>query len=716
MKWFILFLAICGVTTLVLTRQMPFANGDDVQRFSDFSEQPAADADAEVWTAVAQSEVSSGKRPVSSDRVRFEDQPAEEGSEELTAPGKRHVVQVQLQKVQAKRALEFLKQTGGRRHMAMGIDEETNTLILSGGREPVEMAKKTLQLLDQGRSEGVRRTPDDENERSGEDPFSRESEDSEEQVGSRGEDENQKFEFWLGFPRDEEVEELLAQRVEQLKKAESQAEETQRALAVAIARRRDQRDGRNAERARRDIQQQLEEAVEKAFDLRQQVQRLQVYRLRSRLAEVTDKMNQREELRKRILSQRVSRLTREAEAMAKEHLKGVEKSGPEGAAAGPDVWELELASEEFRAAAREDALARATVRITWSFTEDFGRRVRQVHRTGTICGATGGSTLVVTVTPELPAEEASSITVRSPDAKPYFAQVAAVDRETGLMLLKSEIDYGQALPIETAPEVGLAIRASWTTGSGLADSAGIVSSVGRQIGRRKLIQHDIAAPPEAAGGPIVNRKGRLIGLMALQEEEIPGLAVPAVEIRRLMENDIQMIERGNGVRSEEFLTAFDASQKMPLEILEIRRELVDAEHAVIAADRERARLAELDKLSDSIISRGEFERAHLNYDRARDMHAATKRIFEARVRLLEQQMRNTGEAIENLQNEINEATARTADASPSQVQQSYVDKLKTEMKVLQGSLVRQQAILQSLGLTEGEKPGSENESTERSTE
>ena len=72
-----------------------------------------------------------------------------------------------------------------------------------------------------------------------------------------------------------------------------------------------------------------EEFAYSEAQLRQQVQRLQVYRLRSRLADVTQKMNQREQLRKRIISQRINQMTQEAERAAMEQLDAIRDALPE---------------------------------------------------------------------------------------------------------------------------------------------------------------------------------------------------------------------------------------------------------------------------------------------------------------------------------------------------------------------------------------------------
>lgn len=721
MKWTILFLMLCGIGAVFFAEQMPFAIGDDPRRLSGFAESiadshgGAEDVDGERGEHFAGEAESILEAGDGLDEDEFEE-PGAGGEEEEEEERLTEVVR--LKTLEAKRALEVLKRIGDQRHLSMGVDEETNVLILSGHRENVELATKILRALENGRPDEARRflTDADDGEDRENGPGSTtpvdESVDFDADALDLLKGSDKDFDFWNGFPRDEDVEELLARRMEELEEVDHQAGEIQAGFAQAIARSRSNRNDRDAERAQRHMQQRLSEAVTKAFELRQQVQRLQVDRLRSRLANVTEKMNQREQLRKRIISQRLNQMTQEAETAAMEHLEAVRGALPDGAARPIDFSKMEPAG---KSAPLEDTLTRATVRITWNFTEDFGRRVSQIHTSGTICGKSpGGSTLVVTLSPKLPDEEPSSITVSWPGMNPFPAQVASIDEEQRMMLLSTGLIDRHELPIATAPKTGLAIRASWVTDEGWADSAGVVVAVGRQIGKRQLIQHDIAAAGVAAGGPIVNRKGRLIGLMAsLRPGQGVNMAVPAADVQRFVDSAFEQTETGFGLLPNERELVATGNSELPIDVLEIRREMIDAKHVMIAAEKDHTRMTQLNRSSANIVSSNEVERTQLKYERARDMLAATKRIFDARVRLLEQKMRLTQTALEKKQSEFREASRRLEDDPKEVVLEAYVGDLKEELLLLQAVQERQQTLYESLdGSDEDEGTGEETRASD----
>jgi hypothetical protein len=326
MKWkSILFLMLGAMGTMFLVWLMPLASGDDPGRavegqasVDELTDEPfgAADGDRPAEAApLTEPDLFAFGKPDETDI-----EAAGTDGDEHAEPDQRLTEIVRLRKLQANRALEVLKMAGGRR-LAMGADEATNSLILFGHPEDVELATEILRSLEEGGPEAVRKFVADLDRAGGEGldlegdtgPFKRE-------VVNIMEDSEKDFEFWIGFPPEQDVEELLTRRMEELEEIENQAAEMQGEFATAIARRQSNPNDRDAERAERSMQQQMSEVVAMAFELRQQVQRLQVYRLRSRLADVTRKMNQREELRKRIIFQRIHQMSQEAERAAAKQL------------------------------------------------------------------------------------------------------------------------------------------------------------------------------------------------------------------------------------------------------------------------------------------------------------------------------------------------------------------------------------------------------------
>ena len=711
MKWTILFLVLCGVGVVFLADQMPFAIGDDPQRGSGEAFDPdgnsAAEDPPEEFEGESGGFESIGNGP---DEDSFNEAAGTDGEDLETEERLTEVVR--LKKLEAKRALEVLKRIGGQRHLSMGVDEETNVLILSGHQENVELATEILRSLENGRLDEARRFVEgleddpEREEASGEDAFDL----------AKGPD--QDFEFWIGFPRNEDVEDLLARRMEELESVENQAAETQAVFAQAIARRRANRNDREAEKTQRQLQQRLSEVVAKAFELRQQVQRLQVYRLRSRLADVTQKMNQREQLRKRIISQRINQMTQEAERTAMEHLDAIRDTLPEeSTTARPIDFDSYVEMEKEPG---PDPLTMATVRVTWSFTEDFGRRVRQIHASGTICGESpGGSTLIVTVAPEMPEEEPTSIRVRPGAMRNATqtgrdAQVVAFDREKKLMLLTTSLSVQKPLPFETSVKAGLAIRATWVGGDAGTwhDSAGVIAATGRRVRTRNLIQHDIATPAEAAGGPIVNRKGRIIGLLSpIAPGKGINMAVPAGDVAQFIADWMEAgVPYVGLVEGEEPGGASGHSKPdgdLPLAILEVRRELVDAEHTLKAAEKDYNRMKELTLRASNIIPHSELDKGLLKFQRAKDMFEATRQIYEARIRLLEQDQRRNDASYEKAMNEFRRVSQEAESNPKDAVLKSYLEDIREQLFDLRAVRERQNTLLDSLRGTDEVDSGGE---------
>ena len=124
----------------------------------------------------------------------------------------------------------------------------------------------------------------------------------------------------------------------------------------------------------------------------------------------------------------------------------------------------------------------------------------------------------------------ASILVRMPDGTRKPARLVATDHSRKLVLLK--IDVGGPLPVpEVAPEAQMRVG-QWciAVGRTFEDdrpnlAVGILSAVGRIWG--KAIQTDAAVSPNNYGGPLVDIRGRVMGILApmspQSSEEIAGI-------------------------------------------------------------------------------------------------------------------------------------------------------------------------------------------------
>ncbi len=110
----------------------------------------------------------------------------------------------------------------------------------------------------------------------------------------------------------------------------------------------------------------------------------------------------------------------------------------------------------------------------------------------------------------------ASILVRLPDGTPKSAKLVATDHNRMLVLLKIEVDHPLPAP-EIAPEADFRVG-QWCIGVGRTFqpdqpnmSVGILSAIGRVWG--KAIQTDAALSPNNYGGPLVDIRGRVLGVI-----------------------------------------------------------------------------------------------------------------------------------------------------------------------------------------------------------
>ncbi|MEX0758861.1 MAG: trypsin-like peptidase domain-containing protein, partial [Tistlia sp.] len=115
-------------------------------------------------------------------------------------------------------------------------------------------------------------------------------------------------------------------------------------------------------------------------------------------------------------------------------------------------------------------------------------------------------------------ETALSIAVRLADGRYLPAELVAADPLTDVALLRVEADLP---PIQAAapPRLGQPVCALGNVyGLGLAQSCGVVSALHRSNGRfnpiEDFVQTDAAINPGSSGGALLDRGGRLVGLVS----------------------------------------------------------------------------------------------------------------------------------------------------------------------------------------------------------
>ncbi len=170
-------------------------------------------------------------------------------------------------------------------------------------------------------------------------------------------------------------------------------------------------------------------------------------------------------------------------------------------------------------------------------------------------------------------DRATAIRVRTPDGRLFVARLAARDAMTDLALLKVELDLP---PIEIGgpAAVGDPVCAIGNQfGLGLSATCGVVSAVGRSgVGFNPIedfVQTDASVNPGASGGPLIDRAGRLVGLLSAiftkaSDADIGvNFAASAALLRRVFDD---LIASGQVLRGAMGLTVADVPRRHPAAI------------------------------------------------------------------------------------------------------------------------------------------------------
>jgi S1-C subfamily serine protease len=190
-----------------------------------------------------------------------------------------------------------------------------------------------------------------------------------------------------------------------------------------------------------------------------------------------------------------------------------------------------------------DAYSRAVVDVVEAVTPSVvSIRIVAANRRGDT-GEGAGSGFVVApdgfvVTNDHVVERAKSVTVVFTDGRELGARVVGTDPATDLALLRVP-DGGLAPVVIGAPEqlrVGqMAIAIGNPLGFQSTVSAGVISALGRNLRSRSgrlienIIQTDVALNPGNSGGPLVDSRGRVIGVNTAMIHMAQGLcfAIPS---------------------------------------------------------------------------------------------------------------------------------------------------------------------------------------------
>jgi 2-alkenal reductase len=154
-------------------------------------------------------------------------------------------------------------------------------------------------------------------------------------------------------------------------------------------------------------------------------------------------------------------------------------------------------------------------------------------------------------------EEAERISVRFADDTTVDAELVGADADSDLAVIKVEVDTGLLLPVQLGDSSTLrvgqrAIALGNPFGFEQTMTTGIISALGRVVRQDsgfslpKLIQTDAAINPGSSGGPLLDSRGRVIGVNTLIFSSSGsnagiGFAVPVNTVKRVVP---QLISEG----------------------------------------------------------------------------------------------------------------------------------------------------------------------------
>src|SRR5918911_5350743 len=179
-------------------------------------------------------------------------------------------------------------------------------------------------------------------------------------------------------------------------------------------------------------------------------------------------------------------------------------------------------------AALSDGMADAVEKIGASVVRVHGRRRRPAS------GVVYAPNAVLTASHALEREE--DLTVGTADGRTLPARFVGRDPSTDLAALRVEdLDVDAATPAERQPRIGQLALAVGSPGRGEGPRAslGVVSSGGGPMGTRRgtrlerYIQTDATPYPGFSGGPLIDARGRVLGILISSWGRGAAFAIPA---------------------------------------------------------------------------------------------------------------------------------------------------------------------------------------------
>src|SRR6184192_322105 len=138
-------------------------------------------------------------------------------------------------------------------------------------------------------------------------------------------------------------------------------------------------------------------------------------------------------------------------------------------------------------------------------------------------------------------EREEDISVGLPDGRSVAAKIAGRDPGTDLALLRAEASGLTPIERSPAPKVGHLVLAVGRPGERPTATLGIVSMLGGAARTRRggvlegFIRTDAAMLPGFSGGPLIDARGRLVGLNTSHFGGGAGVALPLETLERISE-------------------------------------------------------------------------------------------------------------------------------------------------------------------------------------
>lgn len=182
----------------------------------------------------------------------------------------------------------------------------------------------------------------------------------------------------------------------------------------------------------------------------------------------------------------------------------------------------------------------------------------------------------------LDAAQATSLRVTFPGGAQDDAALKAFDEHSGLALLRLKAVRKPGLvPAKDVPAVGQWVlgAAGWGAEAPVV-SVGLVSGVDRTyVGSTypPLLQADVRAAETSAGGPIVDAKGNLLGVIVQDGKALGGgwtYAVPVSHVERLVRAYAESRKEANGAATDDSVIVLQRRRPTVGMILEGKNELV----------------------------------------------------------------------------------------------------------------------------------------------